>query len=543
MEQKGATTAPVGVPSACKGKLPGAEDSHDEILMRLDKHVAPHVESFNYFATEGLVQICQHMRPIEFGAKIAGHTTKVHLRVEALKLQRPMRGNASDMSDDRLLPAHCREENSFYGAPLSMTVAVTLDDGRRKFLVHRIFSNFPVMVRSVKCHLQGLSPRELVSHKEEPREFGGTFICNGNERVIRLLQMQRRNHPLALNRPSFAKKGSGFTSFGCSIRCVRGDQLAATNVLHYVKNGSVMVRFSARKREYFIPVVQILKALRRSSDREILEQIVRASGEGKDKSFSTQRIEMMLRESKELGLKTRGDYLAHIGSMFRDELGSPSWHSDAVVGECLIKRYILIHLSGTSWDAPQDFDSKFNLMIIMIGKLYALARSTISEDNADALSNQEILLPGHLFNMIVGERAQDILLGMRAGIERELRQGKMTKAKLGVSNYFQNALLKQKDLTKGMQYFLATGNLDSRTGLDLMQDKGFVVNAEKLNYYRYLSHFRAVHRGAFFTTMRTTTVRKLLPESWGFMCPVHTPDGSPCGLLNHITLSCAPIGR
>ena len=41
--------------------------------------------------------------------------------------------------------------------------------------------------------------------------------------------------------------------------------------------------------------------------------------------------------------------------------------------------------------------------------------------------------------------------------------------------------------------------------------------------------------------MKTTTVRKLLPEAWGFMCPVHTPDGSPCGLLNHITLSCAPL--
>ena len=39
--------------------------------------------------------------------------------------------------------------------------------------------------------------------------------------------------------------------------------------------------------------------------------------------------------------------------------------------------------------------------------------------------------------------------------------------------------------------------------------------AEKLNFYRYLSHFRAVHRGAFFTEMRTTSVRKLLPEAWG----------------------------
>ena len=41
--------------------------------------------------------------------------------------------------------------------------------------------------------------------------------------------------------------------------------------------------------------------------------------------------------------------------------------------------------------------------------------------------------------------------------------------------------------------------------------------------------------------MKTTTVRKLLPEAWGFICPVHTPDGAPCGLLNHITLACAPL--
>ena len=48
-----------------------------------------------------------------------------------------------------------------------------------------------------------------------------------------------------------------------------------------------------------------------------------------------------------------------------------------------------------------------------------------------------------------------------------------------------------------------------------LQQAGFTVVAEKLNFYRYLSHFRAVHRGAFFSEMRTTSVRKLLPEAWG----------------------------
>ena len=48
-----------------------------------------------------------------------------------------------------------------------------------------------------------------------------------------------------------------------------------------------------------------------------------------------------------------------------------------------------------------------------------------------------------------------------------------------------------------------------------LQVAGYSVVADKLNYYRYLSHFRCVHRGAFFAQMRTTAVRKLLPEAWG----------------------------
>lgn len=43
--------------------------------------------------------------------------------------------------------------------------------------------------------------------------------------------------------------------------------------------------------------------------------------------------------------------------------------------------------------------------------------------------------------------------------------------------------------------------------------------------------------------MRTTACRKLYPEAWGFLCPVHTPDGTPCGLLNHLSELCTISDR
>ncbi|VDP28873.1 unnamed protein product, partial [Soboliphyme baturini] len=74
--------------------------------------------------------------------------------------------------------------------------------------------------------------------------------------------------------------------------------------------------------------------------------------------------------------------------------------------------------------------------------------------------------------------------------------------------------------------------------LMLIKSSGFVILAERLNYLRFISHFRGIHRGAFYTHMRSTEVRKLRLEAWGFICPVHTPDGTPCGLLNHLASSC-----
>jgi DNA-directed RNA polymerase I subunit RPA2 len=44
-------------------------------------------------------------------------------------------------------------------------------------------------VGSNRCRLAGKSPSELVEMKEEASEVGGYFIVNGNEKIIRLLQV------------------------------------------------------------------------------------------------------------------------------------------------------------------------------------------------------------------------------------------------------------------------------------------------------------------------------------------------------------------
>lgn len=86
----------------------------------------------------------------------------------------------------------------------------------------------------------------------------------------------------------------------------------------------------------------------------------------------------------------------------------------------------------------------------------------------------------------------------------------------GTERYITKVIQKVNwDIGSKMSNFLATGNLISPSGLDLQQASGFTIVAEKLNWSRYISHFRCIHRGAFFAELKTTAVRKLLPEAWG----------------------------
>lgn len=155
----------------------------------------------------------------------------------------------------------------------------------------------------------------------------------------------------------------------------------------------------------------------------------------------------------------------------------------------------------------------------MIRKLYGLVAGKCCIDNPDAAQNQEILLGGFLYGMALKERIEEYLMAIRGQIRQDAVKG--VPIDFHSDTYLKKTFARvNENIGDALKYFLSTGNLSSPSGLDLQQTSGFTVVAEKLNFYRFISHFRMVHRGAFFAQLKTTTVRKLLPESWGiYYCP------------------------
>ena len=179
----------------------------------------------------------------------------------------------------------------------------------------------------------------------------------------------------------------------------------------------------------------------------------------------------------------------------------PEWYSNMDICKFLMRKSVMVHLD--------DNEDKFNLIVFMIKKLFLLVQDKCVPEGVDCLMMHEIVLGGHLYLQLLKEKLETWLQTLKGCI---LKKAKVLGGKFDLTpQTMQGCLQGTLTLERMFENFLGTGNLPSITGLGLMQNKGLTIMAENINRMRYMSHFRAIHRGSFFQEMRTTEVRALLP--------------------------------
>lgn len=489
-----------------------------------------HVRQFDALFTNHTLDnaVCK-TRPLEFRG--------FRLGFEGLEIHRPY--STGGGLDRRLLPRDCRERSLTYGGACFLKVRLEYK-GRVLFHEFKPAGIFPVMLRSRLCHLRQSIEEACASpdaarqcsaalHNigEDPGESGGCFVVGGYDKLVRFHIAYKRNHTFVLKGKS---KDSVYSDYSCMIRSVQDDEIGQKNELKYCNDGNIHYKIYLNKRIYLIPVVLLLRALVNTTDEEIYTSL------GSDK-----RILVMLAKIRGIEAFSRNEALAHLGVRFEPVLKI----SDPVsAGQELLRRTVLIHLTR-----PED---KFIFILSAIRKLLKAVDGTISPDNIDLPSNHELYTEAQLIPLCVREKLEEIKRAFYVKILSVIRQrvstGDSTTSlnvseaaelldsidEAGISRIFKyfNAL----DFSVGAKVssFLSTGTITTMSCSDILQTTGFTILAERINFWRFVSHFQSVSRGAFFSNLKITTIRKLRPESWGFLCPVHTPDGAPCGLLLHL---------
>lgn len=164
---------------------------------------------------------------------------------------------------------------------------------------------------------------------------------------------------MAIQRSNYRNRGPTFTDLGVAIRCSRHcqDQTSITNTVHYLTTGGASLKFVARKQEFLVPIILILRALSASAqfatqpadaaagsggrigitDEELFRRIVQ--GDEKN-TFLRARAELLLQEARARfgNLNTPDECLAYLGSRFRALSQKAETTSDIDVGHFMIRR-------------------------------------------------------------------------------------------------------------------------------------------------------------------------------------------------------------
>jgi len=209
--------------------------------------VESNIRSFNDFVENKMQEIVD-----EISANVSGEDFEI--RLGKVRVEKPNIVE-SDGSKKLVTPAEARLRNLTYSAPIKMEISVKFEGQAETAEVE--LGRIPVIVKSKVCNLYGKSEEELIKEYIDPKDPGGYFIINGNERVIVMAEDLASNqtfieHPAGkkLMLRMFSQRGA----YKIPISIVENS------------DGILEVSFS-RFRE--IPTIILLKALGLTSDAEI----------------------------------------------------------------------------------------------------------------------------------------------------------------------------------------------------------------------------------------------------------------------------------
>ncbi|ELA41803.1 uncharacterized protein VICG_01155 [Vittaforma corneae ATCC 50505] len=486
-----------------------------------------HINQFNaLFDKEILLNTVVNTPPFEIsGLRLSFDGLEIH---KPFRIQKGKNSKDTRTVDRRLLPKDCREQNLTYGGSVFLKIKLEYR-GNVIFNEYKDAGVFPVMLRSCMCNLNG--SQNLYELGEDPKEPGGYFIIDGYDRMVRFHVAQKRNFIFAHQKKS---KDSTYTDYSVSIRSVSEEQIGQKNEIKYCADGNMHFKIYVNKRVYLIPVTLLLRALANCTDEEIFVAL-----------GSDQRILAMLARMKDYPCYSQKECLDYLGARFKPILKIENYEE---CGRHFIDRVVLPHLS--------KFEDKYLLIIEAIKKLFRCYDGKIQPDDVDVPSNFELYTELQLIPICFREKLNEIKRSFMTKIMYFLRNRVSTTDSTTSFNVSEAAELTGElsdlqlekikkhfesldfDIGLKMKRFLSTGNITTVCCSDLLQNSSFTVLAERINIWRFTSHFASVSRGTFFSNLKITSIRKLRPESWGFFCPINTPDGAPCGLLFHLSQSC-----
>jgi DNA-directed RNA polymerase II subunit RPB2 len=514
----------------------------------VQKLVEHQLESFEDFIRHKIPLIIQSTAPIvvwhEQDEKTKKYKYEFRLLFENITYMKPRIQEATGRIKP-MFPQEARIRNFTYAAQMFADVRFivrtysgeTLSDVQEEMKLFEGISlgKIPVMLGSSLCLMKDY-PLSLQEMGECPNDPQGYFIIHGSERTILCQEKVADNRIMVF----ISKKTVARYTHSVEFKSLHESftmppkKLEIRLTTKFNGLGLPLTVCFPRFRED-IPLIVIFRALGMNSDEQICKLVWGTQVEYYDSltaSFS---------ECSELNIYTRDDaleYLSHhlqYGTALEDK---------KAYAKSLLDTELLPHVKFAGDTSTQKVleSRKCILMGLMIQRLILTAEGKINPDDRDAYPNKRVVTTGALLTHLFRQLFQKVCKDFRGKFVHEVnidtwkRSGKPLDV-LNINNLYK--ILKVSTIEAKLKQALATGNFTVQgvgpTTGSTATKVGVSQVLNRLSYLATVSHLRRIQTPVE-KSGKLLAPRKLHGTSYGFVCPVETPEGHSVGIVKSMSM-------
>ena len=392
----------------------------------------------------------------------------------------------ADGSSSLITPNDARLRNLTYSAPITMEMTVKKDDQVDSQTVE--IGRIPVMVKSKACNTYGMNEERLIENFIDPKDPGGYFIVNGNERVMVMAEDLAENQPFIENNNKGELKLRMFS--------LRGTYRIPVTISES-KEGIFETTFS-RFRD--IPAVILLKTLGMIKESDIAKYI------GKE----TDSVIVNLYEFA--NIQNVEDAMMYIAEKTALQ-GTKKEILDRVKQR--IDSYLFPHIGTKKEDRP-----KKAITLCKLIKQFLIAKENPKiRTDKDHYANKRVRLSGDLLASLFRVNLGILLRDVQYSLQKSSKRKKFYSIK---------TIAKSTLFSHRVESAIATG---SWTG----ERSGVTQNMDKTNYLATISQLQRV-ASMLASDQENFMARTLHPTHYGRFCPIETPEGTEIGLRKNLAI-------
>jgi DNA-directed RNA polymerase II subunit RPB2 len=502
--------------------------------------VSIQLDSFNEFIDVGIPNIVNGTT-IDAVDKSKGVYS---VRFENVYIGNPTLTNIHSSGIEPFYPHQARLTSSTYASTVYVDIIETRDlDGVKtaKKNIRVILASIPIMVRSNRCNLYGLSDDKRSNNGECPSDLGGHFIINGVERAI--TAQIRSNHNCIY---VFQQKESEKYKYIASIRSMSIEtghsvltQVMVSNNLRYI---TIDIPNAHIKDQF--PIGVVFKAMG-FANRDIINLI----GLDIDKYPKVaQQLQYIIRDSVRIPdfyqLYANDTDSAYDEDLINDYEKLPQADKDAYkkkmqsLAITYISKSVSTHIAdgkvSFTWQlienemfphlgASATINEKGYFLALIVRKLLSVIIGIRAVDDRDNYSNKRVDTTGILCTSLFRTVFKRFLSFTKSEIQTKLNHPDI----VAIVNRYQK-------ITKDILSCFSTGNWGvARSNTYMIQGVSQVL--DRMTYKATLSHLR---RLIYTSGMegKNTDIRQLKTSQYGFICPYETPDGKKVGSVMNFAM-------